>query len=77
MRRCPPLLPTPCATGAGQYTNSQVSAALKELTATSFGNPHSKNPSSSRATAEVEAARRHVLAFFNADPEEYHVIFTK
>lgn len=64
-------------TGAGQYTTSQVSAALAELTGAAFGNPHSRNPSSARATAEVTAARAAVLAHFRADPSEYHVVFTK
>jgi selenocysteine lyase/cysteine desulfurase len=50
---------------------------LQELTSSAFGNPHSRNPSSSRSTAEVEAARQLVLKFFNADPDNYHVVFTK
>lgn len=64
-------------TGAGLYTNSQITAVLQELTSHTFGNPHSRNPSSSRSTREVETARQLVLQFFNADPEEYHVVFTK
>lgn len=63
--------------GAGQYTTYQITAALNELTATAYGNSHSKHPSSARATAEVAAARQRVLQHFNADPEEYNVIFTK
>jgi selenocysteine lyase/cysteine desulfurase len=50
---------------------------MTELTSRAFGNPHSRNPSSSRSTQEVQAAREQVLHFFNADPEEYLVIFTK
>lgn len=69
--------PTRIAAGAGLYTNSQIAAVLQELTSSTFGNPHSRNPSSSRSTAEVEAARELVLKFFNADPDTYLVVFTK
>jgi selenocysteine lyase/cysteine desulfurase len=50
---------------------------MQELTSRAFGNPHSRNPSSSKSTQEVEGARQLVLQFFNADPNEYHVVFTK
>src|SRR5688500_206411 len=41
-----------------------------------LGNPHSTNPSSALATTYVDQTRRSVLEFFNADPDEYVVIFT-
>jgi molybdenum cofactor sulfurtransferase len=41
-----------------------------------LGNPHSTNPSSSVTMEFVERARRAVLGFFNAAPEEWVVIFT-
>ena len=41
-----------------------------------LGNPHSTNPASSLTTELVERARRAVLAFFNASPGEWVVIFT-
>jgi selenocysteine lyase/cysteine desulfurase len=41
-----------------------------------LGNPHSTNPASALATTYVEQARQSVLEFFNADPDEYVVIFT-
>ena len=41
-----------------------------------LGNPHSTNPASALATTYVEQARLSVLEFFNADPEDYVVIFT-
>jgi molybdenum cofactor sulfurtransferase len=40
-----------------------------------LGNPHSTNPASALATTFVEQARLSVLEFFNADPNEYVVIF--
>lgn len=50
---------------------------MAELEYSAFGNPHSRNASSLRATQEVAAARRQVLAHFNADPQQYHCIFTR
>ena len=41
-----------------------------------LGNPHSTNPASALATTYVEQARLSVLDFFNADPNDYVVIFT-
>jgi selenocysteine lyase/cysteine desulfurase len=41
-----------------------------------LGNPHSTNPTSALTTTFVEQARLSVLEFFNADPDEYVVIFT-
>uniref|UniRef100_A0A383VTC1 Aminotransferase class V domain-containing protein n=1 Tax=Tetradesmus obliquus TaxID=3088 RepID=A0A383VTC1_TETOB len=64
-------------TGSGQYTTSQLRAIMAELEHSAFGNPHSRNTSSLRATQEVAAARRQVLAHFNADPQQYHCIFTR
>ncbi len=63
-------------TGGGLYGESQVREHLELLTSNVFGNPHSANPTSLAATAQVEAARDAVLAYLNADPEEYDVIFT-
>jgi selenocysteine lyase/cysteine desulfurase len=74
---CCTVLPSTTPAGAGMYTNSQITAVMQELTSSAFGNPHSRNPSSSRSTQEVEGARQLVLKFFNADPEQYHVVFTK
>jgi molybdenum cofactor sulfurtransferase len=41
-----------------------------------LGNPHSTNPAAALTTTLVEQARRGVLEFFNADPDQYVVIFT-
>jgi len=63
-------------TGAGLYPESLVSRHAQLLAAGVFGNPHSGSPSSLQATARLERCREHVLAFFNASPEEYTVAFT-
>jgi selenocysteine lyase/cysteine desulfurase len=63
-------------TGGGLYAASQLHQHLTLLHDGVFGNPHSTNPTSRAATALAEQARTAVLAFFNADPAEYTVVFT-
>ncbi len=63
-------------TGAGLYSESQVKRHAELLRHNLLGNPHSKSPASEFATALVEQARARVLKFFNACPDEYHVVFT-
>ncbi len=63
-------------TGAGLYAESQLEQHQALLEQNVFGNPHSSNPTSQVATRYVEGAREQVLKFFNADPQEYDVIFT-
>jgi len=64
-------------TGGGLYADSQLRRHHRLLTEHVFGNPHSSNPTSQAATQLVEHSRDYVLKFFNADPEEYIVIFTQ
>jgi selenocysteine lyase/cysteine desulfurase len=63
-------------TGGSLYSKKQVTAQQQQLAAGVFGNPHSANPTSARATAGVDAARRAVLDFFRADAAVYDVVFT-
>ena len=63
-------------TGAALYAQSQLDAHLALLRDNVFGNPHSLNPTSAATTALVERSRRAVLAFFNAEPDAYEVVFT-
>ncbi|HJR79007.1 MAG TPA: aminotransferase class V-fold PLP-dependent enzyme [Anaerolineales bacterium] len=63
-------------TGGGLYAESQLRRHAKLLSEHVFGNPHSTNPTSQAATQLVEHTREYVLRFFNADPDEYLVIFT-
>jgi molybdenum cofactor sulfurtransferase len=64
-------------TGAGLPAESHVRDHMALLTAQVFGNPHSRNPTSMATTTLVEQARNRVLAFFNASPDEYEVVFTQ
>jgi molybdenum cofactor sulfurtransferase len=63
-------------TGGGLYAESQLRRHTKLLAEHVFGNPHSSNPTSQAATQLIEHAREYVLKFFNADPDEYLVIFS-
>ncbi len=63
-------------TGSGLHAESLVRDYAEYLTRTVLGNPHSENPSSRAATGKVEEAREDVLAFFEADPDQYDVCFT-
>lgn len=63
-------------TGSGLYPASLVREHAAWLERNVLGNPHSKNPTSTAATEQVEAARARVLAYFDADPAEYEAVFT-
>lgn len=63
-------------TGGGLYSNEQLAQHMQMLASGVFGNPHSSNPTSLASTDLDENARAYVLQYFNADPDEYAVIFT-
>ncbi|MAU08647.1 MAG: aminotransferase [Anaerolineaceae bacterium] len=63
-------------TGGGLFSTDQLEQHTALLTNNIYGNPHSLNPTSFAATEINESARQAVLAYFNADPEQYTVIFT-
>ncbi|RPJ68891.1 MAG: aminotransferase class V-fold PLP-dependent enzyme, partial [Acidobacteria bacterium] len=63
-------------TGGGLYAESQIRRHAEQLLGNVFGNPHSSNPTSTKAAALVEQCRAHVLSYFNASPAEYELVFT-
>ncbi|MDM8521475.1 aminotransferase class V-fold PLP-dependent enzyme [Anaerolineales bacterium HSG6] len=63
-------------TGGGLYAESQIQQHMTMLSQNVFGNPHSNNPTSVAMTNLVEGARKYVLEYFNASPDEYIAIFT-
>jgi molybdenum cofactor sulfurtransferase len=63
-------------TGGGLYAESQVRRHAEFLLSGVFGNPHSSNPTSSKAEDLVHGCRYHILEFFNASASEYTVVFT-
>jgi selenocysteine lyase/cysteine desulfurase len=64
-------------TGGGLYAESQLREHMALMSDNTFGNPHSTNATSMAMTHLVESARRYILEFFNASPDEYEVIFTQ
>lgn len=63
-------------TGSGLASSPQLAAHEARLASNLYGNPHSVNPTSEAATIAVEQTRKRILQHFNADPEEYAVVFT-
>ncbi len=63
-------------TGGGLYAESQLREHQELLRTGVFGNPHSNSPASRASTQFADAARRAVLAYVNASPDEYLVVFT-
>ena len=63
-------------TGSGLYGSSQVNRHAGSLLGQVLGNPHSDSPASRLSTSLVERCRERVLRFFQADPQEYAVVFT-
>jgi molybdenum cofactor sulfurtransferase len=63
-------------TGGGLYAQSQLQKHMDLLLNGVYGNPHSSNPTSMAMTELDEQAREYILRYFNADPDEYCVIFT-
>eukprot|EP00201_Polytomella_parva_P019889 CAMPEP_0175045484 /NCGR_PEP_ID=MMETSP0052_2-20121109/4452_1 /TAXON_ID=51329 ORGANISM="Polytomella parva, Strain SAG 63-3" /NCGR_SAMPLE_ID=MMETSP0052_2 /ASSEMBLY_ACC=CAM_ASM_000194 /LENGTH=457 /DNA_ID=CAMNT_0016309027 /DNA_START=682 /DNA_END=2052 /DNA_ORIENTATION=- len=64
-------------TGSSVYCQSQIDAVFQEFRQHMFGNPHSENPSSSLTSELVEDVRDRIMKFFNADPREYQLVFTR
>ncbi len=64
-------------TGGGLYAECQLREHFALLNKEVYGNPHSKNLTSTAMTQRVEQARAYVLRYFNASPDEYMVIFTQ
>lgn len=67
----------PDYTGGSLYAESQLRDHIALLSNEVFGNPHSKNLTSMAMTDLVEQARKYVLKYFNASPDEYIPIFTQ
>src|SRR5262249_2714190 len=63
-------------TGGALYAECQLRDYFQLINNRVFGNPHSTNPASQAMNTLVEQARRYVLHYFNASPDEYLAIFT-
>jgi molybdenum cofactor sulfurtransferase len=63
-------------TGAALCPEQLLQEHMRILRKEVFGNPHSTHPASQRSTRAAEAARDALLAFLDADPAEYEVVWT-
>ncbi len=63
-------------TGSALYPESLVRGDAARLAQVVLGNPHSESRPSRAATGDVESARRAILAFLHADPDEYVAVLT-
>lgn len=61
---------------AALYGKSQVADHARRLSHGIYGNPHSEHAPSQASAAELDEARRLALAFFDADPDVYELVFT-
>ena len=62
--------------GAGLPAQAQLAAHAERMRGRCFGNPHSESPASVAPSELIQQTRLAVLAYFNAPPEEYAIIFT-
>lgn len=63
-------------TGSALYGASQVQAHARLLEGGLFGNPHSQSLTARASTRLLDAARAHVLRFFDVDADSHVVCFT-
>lgn len=61
--------------GTTLYPKSLIEAFSRDMTSNLFGNPHSMSLSSQLSTQRTDDIRLRVLRFFNADPEEFDLVF--
>ncbi|KAN0071519.1 Pyridoxal phosphate-dependent transferase [Elaphomyces granulatus] len=61
--------------GTTPYAKSLIESFSRDLTSNLFGNPHSASSSSQLTTHRVDDVRLRVLRFFNAEPDDFDVVF--
>ncbi|KAJ5748739.1 uncharacterized protein N7511_010435 [Penicillium nucicola] len=61
--------------GTTPYAKSMIEAFSRDLSSNLFGNPHSMSISSQISTQRTDDIRLRVLRFFNADPDEFDLVF--
>ncbi|CAH8381281.1 unnamed protein product [Eruca vesicaria subsp. sativa] len=62
--------------GSTLYSELQMENIFKDFTSSVYGNPHSQSDISSATSEIIADARRQVLEYFNASPEDYSCVFT-
>lgn len=63
-------------TGAALYPEALIDEHAHLLRGRKYGNPHSLNPASLASTRDINSAKQHILAHFDADPAVYDVALT-
>lgn len=63
-------------TGAGLYPESLAKSFSDQLIKNVYGNPHSTNPSSQLSSRANEQAKRTILAYLDANPNVYDLVWT-
>lgn len=61
--------------GTTLYASSLIEAFSRDMTSNLFGNPHSLSLPSQLSTQRIDDVRLRVLRFFNADPEQFDLVF--
>ncbi|KAI9756593.1 MAG: mRNA splicing protein prp28 [Chaenotheca gracillima] len=61
--------------GTTLYSKSLIDRFSQSMLKNLLGNPHSGSPSSQRSSRQIDDIRLRVLQFFNADPEDFDVVF--
>jgi molybdenum cofactor sulfurtransferase len=61
--------------GTTPYAKSMIEAFSRHMVSNLYGNPHSMSLSSQLSTQRTDDIRLRVLRFFNADPEEFDLVF--
>src|SRR6266542_4128202 len=64
-------------TGSTTFAKSLVTNFVDDITNNLYGNPHSDSPSSQASTKRIKQVRTRILKHFNANEEDYTVIFTQ
>ncbi|XP_013587006.1 PREDICTED: molybdenum cofactor sulfurase isoform X1 [Brassica oleracea var. oleracea] len=62
--------------GSTLYSELQMENIFNDFTSSVYGNPHSQSDISSTTSEIIADARRQVLEYFNASPEDYSCVFT-
>ncbi|KAL2808847.1 molybdenum cofactor sulfurase [Aspergillus granulosus] len=61
--------------GTTLYAKSLIDSFSRDLTTNLYGNPHSLSASSQLSSQRVDDIRLKALRFFNADPEDFDLVF--
>ncbi|RAK82508.1 putative molybdenum cofactor sulfurase protein (HxB) [Aspergillus fijiensis CBS 313.89] len=61
--------------GTTLYAKSLIDSFSRDLTSNIYGNPHSLSAPSQLSTQRIDDTRLRALRFFNADPQEFDLVF--